>query len=72
MIGCQSGGRSLRAAEALLNAGYTAIIEQRAGYKGARDAFGAVTEPGWEPLGLPVETTTAGRAYDDLRKLANR
>jgi rhodanese-related sulfurtransferase len=72
VIGCQSGGRSLRAAETMINAGYSAIIEQRAGYKGARDAFGAVTEPGWEPLGLPVETATAGGAYAELRKIANR
>jgi rhodanese-related sulfurtransferase len=56
VVGCQAGGRSLRAAEMMTGAGYTQIIDQRAGFGGARDAFGQVVEPGWAAAGLPVET----------------
>ncbi|RYE92095.1 MAG: rhodanese-like domain-containing protein [Myxococcales bacterium] len=68
VLGCRSGARSLRAAEELIGAGYTEIIEQRAGFDGPRDAFGAATEPGWGPAGLPVSRTAAnGRSYAELR-----
>jgi rhodanese-related sulfurtransferase len=55
VVGCKSGGRSLRALRALLGAGFTRVLDQRAGWDGARDAFGQVTEPGWSRAGLPVE-----------------
>ncbi len=55
VVGCRSGGRSLRAARALLEAGFTDVIDQRAGWDGARDAFGQLSEPGWSRAGLPVE-----------------
>ncbi|WP_437590602.1 rhodanese-like domain-containing protein [Sorangium sp. So ce1000] len=72
IVGCKAGQRSMRAAEAMVSAGYTAVIDQRAGFDGPRDAFGAITEPGWGPSGLPVETTTAGGSYAELRKKAGR
>ena len=50
VIGCRSGNRSLRAAEALLAAGFEHVVDQRAGHGGARDAFGQVLEAG---LGEP-------------------
>lgn len=56
VIGCQSGNRSQRAAAELISAGYTAIVEQRAGWGGSRDCFGRVTEPGWSGAGLPTDT----------------
>ena len=59
VVGCQAGGRSLRAAEMMSAAGYTSIIDQRAGFGGARDPFGQVIEPGWAGAGLPVETGAA-------------
>jgi rhodanese-related sulfurtransferase len=62
VVGCQAGGRSLRAAEMMVGAGYTQVIDQRAGFGGARDNFGQVVEPGWAAAGLPVETGAAGRA----------
>jgi rhodanese-related sulfurtransferase len=69
VVGCKAGGRSLKAANALLEAGYTNVVDQRAGFDGARDAFGAFTEPGWKPAGLPVESgKPAGRSYADLAK----
>ncbi|WP_438026916.1 rhodanese-like domain-containing protein [Sorangium sp. So ce233] len=72
LVGCRSGQRSMRAAEAMVSAGYTAVIDQRAGFEGPRDAFGALTERGWGPAGLPVETTTAGASYAELRQKAGR
>lgn len=72
VLGCRSGGRSLRAAEMLAAAGYTNAIDQRAGYEGSRDAFGQVTEQGWAPAGLPVEAATPGGSYAELRQKAGR
>lgn len=61
VVGCKSGGRSIRAARALLGAGFTNVIEQRAGFEGARGAFGEVSEPGWSRAGLPQDTGPAQR-----------
>ena len=68
VVGCKTGGRSLRAAQALVGAGFANVIDQRAGWDGARDPFGQL-EPGWSRVGLPVETgATAGRAYVDVKE----
>lgn len=72
VVGCHTGNRSQAAAEALLAAGY-AVVEQRAGYAGARDPFGRVTERGWQAEGLPSETRAqAGRDYAALAARAGR
>lgn len=56
IVGCKAGGRSLRAANALIAAGFTNIIDQRAGFDAARGPFGEVTEPGWSRVaGLPQD-----------------
>jgi rhodanese-related sulfurtransferase len=47
VVGCKAGGRSLRAAQALLGAGFANVVDQRAGWDGVRNPFGQVTEPGW-------------------------
>jgi rhodanese-related sulfurtransferase len=71
VVGCKAGGRSLRAAQALTAQGYTNILDQRAGWDGARDSFGQVTEPGWSRAGLPSEKgAPAGSAYSDMQKKA--
>ena len=63
VVGCQSGGRSLRAASVLQQAGYTNVDDQRAGFDGIPG------EPGWRPAGLPVSTNpTPGRAWDELKE----
>jgi len=68
VVGCKSGGRSLRAANALVAAGFKNVIDQRAGWDGARDPFGQIGEAGWSRAGLPTETgATAGHAYADVR-----
>ncbi|HEY8088566.1 MAG TPA: rhodanese-like domain-containing protein [Polyangiaceae bacterium] len=71
VVGCKSGGRSLRAAQVLIDAGYTSVVDQRAGWDGARNAFGQVTEPGWSRAGLPVEEgPSSGGSWDELKKKA--
>jgi rhodanese-related sulfurtransferase len=72
VVGCRSGQRSMRAAEAMIAAGYTGVVDQRAGFDGTRDAFGQVTEAGWGQAGLPVETTTPGGSYGELKAKAGK
>jgi rhodanese-related sulfurtransferase len=54
VVGCATGVRSLRAAERLVEAGFTEVVDQRAGMEGARGPFGNLVEPGWIDAGLPV------------------
>jgi len=69
VVGCLSGGRSLRAAQMLEAAGYQNVVDQRAGFGGAKDPMGKVTEPGWAAENLPVETgRPPQRSYSDLSK----
>lgn len=68
VLGCRSGQRSLRAAGLLAEAGYSTLVDQRAGFDGVRDAFGSVTEKGWRASGLPVSyEAEAGRSYRELQ-----
>lgn len=67
LIGCRSGGRSRRAAEVLLQAGFSDLSDLSAGWEGSRDPFGRVT-PGWSKRGMPVETgKPAGQSYADVQ-----
>lgn len=69
VLGCKGGNRSLRAANVLAQQGFANLIDQRAGFDAARDAFGQVTEAGWKSAGLPVESGAGGeRAYEVLKK----
>jgi rhodanese-related sulfurtransferase len=69
VVGCKAGGRSARAAGMLESAGYTNVVDQRAGFEGAPDpATGRVSEPGWRPSGLPVSTSPKpDRTYEALK-----
>ncbi|MCI0658268.1 MAG: rhodanese-like domain-containing protein [Acidobacteria bacterium] len=68
LVGCLSGGRSLKAAEILEAAGYTQVVNVRCGFGGARDAAGRIVEPGWAGLGLPVEREARqGASYEALK-----
>jgi rhodanese-related sulfurtransferase len=70
VVGCKAGGRSMRAAQMLVGEGFTNIIDQRAGWDGARNNFGQL-EPGWSRVGLPSETGhPAGRAWSDMKSKA--
>ena len=73
IVGCKMGGRSARAASALVAAGFTRVLDQRAGWDGARGSFGELTEPGWSRAGLPVETgAPADRSYEAMKSSASR
>jgi rhodanese-related sulfurtransferase len=63
VVGCKVGGRSARAAAVLEAAGFTDVVDQKAGYEGQ-----GPLEPGWRPKGLPTSTQApADRTYDGLR-----
>jgi rhodanese-related sulfurtransferase len=69
VVGCKAGGRSLRAAQTLASQGFTQVVDQRAGWDGARDPFGQMIEPGWSRVGLPVEQgQPSGRAWEDMKR----
>ncbi len=54
VIGCASGGRSLRAAEMLQALGWADVVDNSGGMNG------------WRSAGLPVETAAPGRGYAEL------
>ncbi len=56
LVGCKSGGRSARAAGALAQVGFEAVVDLAGGY----DA--------WAPGGHPVSKDAAGRGYADLKE----
>jgi rhodanese-related sulfurtransferase len=70
VIGCLAGGRSARAVEALTQAGFTGLVDQRAGFGGVRDGAGRVLEAGWADAGLPVEAGASD--YPTLAEKAGR
>jgi len=67
VLGCAMGGRSARACDALAREGFTELVNMHGGFSGARDAAGAVSEPGWEARGFPTATEAVeGRDYHAL------
>ena len=58
----------MKAATVLIAAGFNDVVDQRAGYDGARDSFGRVTDVGWVEKGLPTEKETAGASYAELKQ----
>ncbi len=67
LLGCRSGGRSRRAAEMLVGAGYTQMADLLTGWEGNKDAFGRLN-PGWSRKDLPVETgIPPGYGYEDVK-----
>jgi rhodanese-related sulfurtransferase len=69
VVGCKAGGRSMRAAQILAQQGFTDVLDQRAGWDGARNEFGQVAETGWAGAGLPKESgAPEGRSYPNLKK----
>lgn len=59
ICGCQKGGRSFRAAQALLAAGFTNVVDMRGGFGGETDQCGCIVAPGWATTGLPVAKDSA-------------
>jgi rhodanese-related sulfurtransferase len=69
VLGCKSGGRSLRAAGMLEAAGFTQVVDQRAGFEGTTDPQTGAAEPGWRPKGLPTSRQPVPeRRYESLRE----
>lgn len=67
LIGCQMGGRSMRAAQMLASFGFADIANVRGGYGGAHDPNGRMIDAGWAESGLPVDDApAAGASYEDL------
>ena len=67
VVGCKSGGRSAKAAAEMVGLGFTSVVDQRAGFDGARNSFGQLVEAGWAEKGLAVETTTPGGSYAEIK-----
>jgi rhodanese-related sulfurtransferase len=68
IVGCKMGGRSARAAQALAGAGFTRVLDQRAGWDGTRGTFGEIVEPGWSRTTLPTASgPSEGRSYAAIR-----
>jgi len=67
VVACAMGGRSARACELLALAGFTRLVNMDGGFSGARDASGAVREPGWQACGYAVSTECPpARAWSTL------
>ena len=68
VIGCQAGGRSLRAYAMLEQAGFTNIRNVAGGFGGGQDSKGNAA-PGWHESRLPVSAAAEpGRDYNSLKK----
>ena len=73
LVGCQVGGRSMRAAQMLDAFGFADVANVRGGFAGAHDPMsGRAVDPGWAESGLPVERDAPpGGAYADLLTTAD-
>lgn len=73
ICGCQMGGRSFKATQSLLAAGFQNVVDMRGGFGGEIDSSGSMTFPGWARLGLPTSTESApGDRYEDLKATAGQ
>jgi len=69
---CQMGGRSLRAAQELVNMGYSNVVDMRGGFDGERDDAGEILHPGWRDAGLGVEPgEPEGASYKSIAARLN-
>jgi rhodanese-related sulfurtransferase len=68
VVGCRSGVQSLRAAHLLESAGFSFVLEQRAGFVGTKTPFGQTKEKGWHAAGLPIERGPAPKTPETSRR----
>ena len=69
LIGCQMGGRSLKAAQLLISAGYEDVTNVQGGFGGGRNPQTGEHVEGWADAGLPVtQESETGANYDSLHK----
>jgi rhodanese-related sulfurtransferase len=67
LLGCQVGGRSMRAAQMLEAFGFSDVTNVKGGFAGLRDPMGRTVDPGWLESGLPTEEGIPDdRGYDAL------
>lgn len=72
VLGCRSGGRSARAQQMLLHAGYGEVVNNLHGWEGRTDWDGTFL-PGWSKTELPVETgQPEERSYTSLKDKAKQ
>ena len=72
VVGCKSGGRSHRAAEKLVAAGFTDIVNMDGGFSGRYDQLNQLVQPGWTQEELPVSDETGdGVSYKSLAAKAS-
>lgn len=67
---CLKGGRSMRAAQILVENGFSNVVDMRGGFHGESDRMGHLLYPGWMPRGLPV--TTEADDDETYEGLSNR
>ena len=61
----------MRAAEMLISAGFTAVVDMRGGFDGEMGPGGVLVYEGWSRRGLPVSTEPhPGATYEELEKKA--
>lgn len=73
VVACKAGGRSMKAASMLADAGFTNLVDQCAGWSGAADPFGKGMMPGWSQAGLPAAATPHdGHSWAELLARADR
>ncbi len=70
LCGCQSGGRSQRAAEMLSEVGFSQVMNVQGGFGGAQHPMtGEMVISGWESEGLPISSEVDGAgSYRVLRR----
>ena len=69
ITGCQKGGRSIKAAQLLLVAGFSHVLDMRGGFGRETDEMGRVTFPGWSLRGFPATRESAPEdRYENLAK----
>jgi rhodanese-related sulfurtransferase len=62
VVGCNSGKRSALAVRALVDSGFSSVVECRTGWDGTRGIFGELREAGWKRVGLPTENGSPKRS----------
>ena len=69
ITGCEKGIRSMKAAELLLSAGFTNVVDMRGGYGGETNMMGQMIYAGWAPRGLPTATESDPiECYENLAR----
>lgn len=56
VLGCKSGGRSARAAEMLVTAGYRQVVNMDGGFDGRFGPMQNLVQEGWRACNLPIAT----------------